>query len=102
MIQTIQILSTATNTTGPTVSDITAGGAFQAVILGSGTVSTKVLIQVSLDSTNFITLGIITLSGSDTVTDGFTSVGYWPFYRAVTSEVIGTVNVINVSMSEVT
>lgn len=102
MIQAKQMLSTTTNTTGNSISDTRAGGAFQATIMGTGVVSCTVTIQCSLDATNWIDLATISLSGTNIDTDGFSSVGQWPNYRAITSAVTGTVTSITVNMSEET
>lgn len=100
MIQGTNILTTTTNTTGSTIIDRNPGGTFQAVITGTGSVATTVTIQCSLDATNWLTLGTITLSGTNTATDGFVSQGEWLAYRAVTSGTSGTVTAIQVLMSE--
>jgi hypothetical protein len=100
MIQGTNILTTTTNTTGPAVVDRNPGGTFQAVITGTGSVTTTVTIQCSLDGVNWLTLGTISLSGTTTATDGFVSAGEWLTYRAVTSGTSGTVSSIQVLMSE--
>lgn len=94
------MLSTTTNTTGDSINDLRAGGAFQATITGTGVVSCTVTIQCSLDATNWIDLATISLSGTNIATDGFSSVGQWPSYRAITSAVTGTAASIMVNMSE--
>lgn len=101
MIQALEILSTTTNSTGSLVRDMVPGGAFQATITGTGTVSCVVTIQVSLDTVNWMTLGTISLSGTTTASEGFTSHGSWYAYRAVTTAVTGTVSSIKVNMSVV-
>jgi hypothetical protein len=73
---------------------------FQAV--GSTTTSTgaaTVLIEVSNDGTNFITLGTITLTLGTTVTsDGFAVANTWEFYRARVSAISGTGALVTVYM----
>ena len=101
MIQASLLLSTTTNTTGTAVLDKIPGGTFQATITGTGALTATVNVQASLDATNWITLGTITLSGTTTATDGFVNLGEWVAYRAVTSGVTGTVSSIAVLMSEV-
>lgn len=101
MIGTTTILSTTGNTTGATFTDRNPGGTFQATINGTGAVAATVTIQCSLDTTNWITLGTITLSGTTTATDGFVSMGQWFAYRAVSSATSGTISSIIVNMSEV-
>lgn len=100
MLQGTNILSTTTNVTGATIVDRNSGGTFQAVITGTGALYTVVTIQCSLDGANWITLGTITLSGTNTATDGFVSQGEWVYYRAVVSGTTGTVTNISVLMSE--
>ncbi len=63
---------------------------FQAVVSGSGTVTATVLVQVSNDGTNWLTLGTITLSGTTTATDGFASEGSWMNYRGNVTALTGT------------
>ncbi len=100
MLSTQVILSTTTNATGDVFKDFTAPGAtFQGVITGTGVVSCTVSIEGSLDNTNFINLGDLTLSGTTTATDGFVNQGEWLFYRATTTLVTGTVSNITVMMS---
>lgn len=101
MIQASLLLSTTTNTTGAAVLDKVPGGTFQATVTGTGAVGVTVNIQGSLDASNWITLGTITLSGTTSATDGFVSLGEWVAYRAVTSGATGTISAINVLMSEV-
>lgn len=64
-------------------------GAFQAIVTGTGTVTATVLIQVSNETdtfngakSNWITMGTITLSGTTTATDGFTTICPWRYVRA--------------------
>ena len=102
MLTAKELINTAINATGDSFSDVSAGGAFQATILGTGAVACTVAIQCSLDATNWITLGSIPLSGTTTATDGFSAVGQWIYYRAVVSGVTGTITSIRVNMSEET
>lgn len=68
----------------------TAGRTFQAVVVGTGAQTATIVIEVSMDGTNVITLGTITLSGTTTATDGFATTATWPFVRARVSAVSGT------------
>lgn len=65
---------------------------FQAV--GNTTSSTgaaTVLIQVSDDGTNYLTLGTITLTlGTASTSDGFSVINDWNFYRANLTAITGT------------
>jgi hypothetical protein len=72
-------------------------GTFQAIVTGTGTVSATVAIQVSNeaatfngDKSNWITLGTISLSGTTTSTDGFTTTAPWRYVRANVTAVAGT------------
>ena len=72
-------------------------GAFQAIVTGTGSVSATVLIQVSNQTdtfngikSNWITMGTITLSGTTTSTDGFTTVCPWRYVRANVTAISST------------
>lgn len=71
---------------------------FQANVVGTGAVTGTVVIEVSNDGTNVVTLGTITLSGTTTAVDGFASDAQWLFVRARVSAVSGTGATINVFM----
>ena len=64
---------------------------FQAIVTGEdlATVSATVLIQVTNETdtfngakSNWITMGTITLAGTTTATDGFTTICPWRYVRA--------------------
>jgi hypothetical protein len=63
---------------------------YQAAIAGTGAVSATVVIEVSNDSANWITLGTITLSGTTSATDGFASNAVWLLNRANVTAISGT------------
>lgn len=73
---------------------------FQAV--GSTSASTgaaTVLIQVSNDGTNYITLATITLTlGTSATSDGFAVTNNWEYYRANLSAISGTGATVSVYM----
>ena len=73
---------------------------FQAV--GNTSASTgaaTVLIQVSNDGTNYITLGTITLTlGTAATSDGFAVTNNWEYYRANVSAISGTNATVTVYM----
>lgn len=73
---------------------------FQAV--GNTSASTgaaTVLIQVSNDGTNYITLGTITLTlGTAATSDGFAVTVNWEYYRANVSAISGTNATVTVYM----
>jgi len=55
---------------------------FQATITGSGALVCTIDIECSNDGENWLTLGTISLNGTDTDTDGFASVAPWYWHRA--------------------
>ena len=73
---------------------------FQAVgNTSAGSGAATVLIQVSNDGTNFITLGTITLTlGTSATSDGFAVANIWEYYRANLSAVSGTNATVTVYM----
>lgn len=85
------LLSTGTNATGATHGPF-AGPyqSFQAAVVGTGTVTATVAISGSNDGTYWVTIGTITLSGTTSASDGFTTTGGWFYYRAVSTNVTGT------------
>jgi hypothetical protein len=104
-----QVLLNAATTTGAgtawherdTVPKYTYGyRSFQAK--GNTTASTgaaTVLIQVSNDGTNYITLGTITLTlGVAVTSDGFAAANSWEYYQANLSAVSGTNATVTVYM----
>lgn len=78
---------------------ITGGNrTFQANVVGTGAVTATVVIEVSNDGANVVTLATITLSGTTTAVDGFASSAAWAYARARVSSVSGTGATINVFM----
>jgi len=80
-------------------------GAFQAIVTGTGAVTATVLIQVSNEAdtfngvkTNWITMGTITLSGTTTATDGFTTICPWRYVRANVTALSGTGATVEIIM----
>lgn len=78
--------------------------AFQAIVTGTGTVTGTVLIQVTNETntfnginSNWITMGTITLTGTTTGTDGFTTICPWRYVRANVTA-ISAASVIEVIM----
>ena len=79
-------------------------GTFQAIVTGTGSVSATVLIQVCNQEdtfngvkANWITMGTITLAGTTTATDGFTTVCPWRYVRANVTAISAT-SVVEVIM----
>lgn len=71
---------------------------YQGVVVGTGAVSATVLIQVSNDETNWLTLGTITLSGTTSATDGFAADAAWVYRRANCTAISGTGATLTVTM----
>lgn len=95
MIQQVRVetlLSAVTVTGAGTATGKAQGGmkTFQATVSGTGAVTATVLVQVSNDNTNWITLGTISLSGTTSATDGFASEAPWAYYRGNVTAISGT------------
>jgi hypothetical protein len=75
--------------------------AIQATVTGTGTVTATVNIEYSNDGVNpCATLGgTITLSGTNSASDGFTSDSPWKWIRANVAAVSGTGATVNSLMS---
>ena len=75
--------------------------AFQATVTGTGAVTATVTIEYSNDGVNALSTvgGTITLSGTNTNSDGFTSDTPWKFVRANVTAISGTGATVNVSVS---
>ena len=78
---------------------------FQAIVAGTGAISATVVIQVSNEessaqntTSNWITLGTITLAGTTSTTDGFTSIAPWRWVRAQVTAISGTSATVKVLM----
>lgn len=73
---------------------------FQATVSGTGAVSATVTIEYSNDGVNALDTvgGTITLSGTTSNTDGFTSTAPWKFVRANVTAISGTNATVQVYM----
>jgi hypothetical protein len=73
---------------------------FQATVVGTGTVAATVVIQCSNDGIYWVAtpLGTITLSGTTSSTDGFTTSAPWKFVRASVTSISGTSATVQVYM----
>lgn len=80
------------NTTGGREYKDSPYSTYQAVVTGTGAVTATVNVYGSNDGVNFNTtaLGTITLSGTTSAADGFTSVAPWKYIRAVLTNLTGT------------
>lgn len=75
--------------------------AFQATVTGTGAVTATVEIEVSNDGVNIVdtVMGTITLSGTTSHSDGFTSEAPWKYVRANVTAISGTGATVDVTMS---
>jgi len=78
---------------------------FQAIVTGTGTVTAAIDIQVSNETdtlngakSNWITMATISLSGTTTATDGFTTVCPWRYVRANVTARSGTGATVEIIM----
>ena len=78
---------------------------FQAIVTGTGAVTAAIDIQVSNETdtfngvkANWITIGTISLSGTTTATDGFTTVCPWRYVRANVTARSGTSATVEIIM----
>jgi hypothetical protein len=63
---------------------------FQAIVAGTGSVSATVVVEVSSNNVDWMTLGTITLSGTTRAADGFASRAPWPMVRGNVTALSGT------------
>lgn len=97
-----KMLNAVTATGANTASGPVSVGvkSFHAVLTGTGAITATVPIEVSMDNVNWITLATITLSGTTTAHDGFTSDAAWAYYRANCTAISGTSATLNVYCGE--
>lgn len=72
---------------------------YQATVVGTGAVSATVNVEGSLDGTYFIPVGIISLSGTTSATDGFASQAQWQYVRGNITAISGTGAALTLLMS---
>ena len=87
-----------TTTTGNGLFKDAPKATMQASVAGTGSVSATVLIDFSNDNANWINGGTITLSGTTSATDGFTTDASWKYVRARVTAVSGTGATVKVLM----
>ncbi len=75
--------------------------AFQAIVTGTGAVTATVDIEMSNDGVNVVdtAAGTITLSGTTSHSDGFTTNSPWKYVRANVTAISGTNASVEVLMS---
>jgi hypothetical protein len=63
---------------------------FQGTVTGTGAVTATIDVEVSTDDTNWVVMGSIVLSGTDSATDAFASDTNWPYVRGNLTAISGT------------
>jgi len=88
--------TTATGASSPIYKE-SPYGSFQGIITGTGTVTATIAVQVTNEdatangtNSNWITMSTITLSGTTTATDGFTTIAPWRWVRVNVTAISGT------------
>ena len=84
---------------GNAVENNGSNRAFQAVVSGTGAVSATVVVEVSNNNIDFLTLGTLTLSGTTRAFDGFASAAPWRFIRGNVTAISGTGASVNLLMA---
>lgn len=81
-----------TTSTGAAVYKDSPKATIQATVVGTGAVTATVVIDCSNDGTNWCStaLGTITLSGTTSSSDGFTTDAPWKYVRARVTAISGT------------
>lgn len=89
-----------TTSTGSSIYKDAPASSFQANVVGIGTVSATVVIDCSNDGVYWCAtpLGTITLSGTTSSTDGFTTNAPWKYVRARVTAIAGTGATVTVYM----
>lgn len=98
--------ATAAPTTGttfairnlPAAEWIESRNTYQAILTGTGAISATVLIEVSNDEIHWVTMATFSMSGTTTVTEGFSSDAPWAFVRAKLTAITGTGAAVSVIM----
>lgn len=99
MAQAIPLFTArATTGTGTTREAPGPGATVQAVVTGTGTVSSTVVIQVSNNGTNWLDLGTLTLSGTTAATQGLALNAHWVYIRGNITALSGTSAAVTVTM----
>lgn len=71
---------------------------YQATVIGAGAVSATIIIEGSNDNVAYLSLGTITLSGTNSASDGFASNAAWAYVRARITAIAGTGAVVTASL----
>jgi hypothetical protein len=78
--------------TGPWLYKDSPYSTFQGIVTGTGAVTATIVIDCSNDGVNAVAtvLGTITLSGTTSASDGFTTAAPWKYVRARVTAITGT------------
>lgn len=98
-LQVNKILETTTVVAGASFVDTISGGAFQAIVTGTGALTASISIQASLNNVHWIEIATMSLSGTTSATDGFVNLGEWLYYRAECTALTGTGATVTVLMT---
>lgn len=99
MAQAIPLFTDRTTTGVGTTREAPGPGAtVQAVVTGTGALTATVVIQVSNNSTNWLDLGTLSLSGTTAATQGLALNAHWVYIRGNISALTGTGATVNVTM----
>lgn len=92
--------TTTSATTGDGIYKDSPYTTFQANVVGTGAVTATVVIDCSNDKLywNTTALGTITLTGTTSAADGFTTTSPWKYVRARVTAISGTGATVNVIM----
>lgn len=93
--------ATGVPTTIPKLADIHSLRTFQASgTTSAGAGASVILVQVSNNNSDWITLGTITLTlGTSSTSDGFASNAPWPYVRGNVSSISGTNAAVTLTMA---
>ncbi len=92
------MLTTSVPMTGDRISDKPLNRTYQATVTGTGAISATVVVECSNDQVGWLPLGTITLSGTNSASDGFPSQTMWRHVRARCSAISGTGAIVKVTM----
>ena len=96
MSRTVLLNAATTVSSGASFPGGSGNSTYQATVRGTGAVSATVLIEASNDGENYLTLATITLSGTNSSSDGFSSNSAWASVRANLTAISGTNTAVTV------
>jgi len=90
-VKTINVFTNRTTTgTSEIIQPWGTRRTIEATVTGTGAVSATVVVQISNDETNWLTLTTLTLSGTTTAFDGAAMDAAWRYMRVNLSAISGT------------